>query len=77
MDGRQGDKETSFAEYEQDCWMEGDGRINGGDKAYGVGETDDAGGADVWKNLNGGRGTSCMILLGSGQGKSSAKSGKR
>jgi len=31
-----------------------------------VGEMDDVGGADAWKNLNGGRGMSCMILLGSG-----------
>jgi len=77
VDGRQSDGETSFAGHGRNCWTGGDGGIDGGDEAYSAGETDDVGGVDAWKNLNGGRNTSCMILLGSGRGKSSAKSGKR
>src|SRR6266850_735140 len=77
VDRRQGDGETSFAGHGQNCWTGGDGGIDGGDKAYSAGETDNVGSVDAWKNLNGGRNTSCMILLGSGQGKSSARSGKR
>ena len=66
-----------FAGRGQDCWTGGDSGIDSGDEAYGTGETDDVGGMDAWKNFNGGRNMSCMILLGSGWGKSSAKLGKR
>jgi|SRR6266850_547056 len=63
VDGRRGDGETGFAGRGRDCWTGGDGGIDGGDETYGARETDDGGGADAWKNLNGGRDTSCMVLV--------------